>query len=44
VFGNIHCFVKEAEDKLKVVQDLIQLHGHSDVLMQEGKKSTNLFR
>lgn len=37
VFGNIHCFVKEAEDKLKAVQDLIHLHGHSDVLMQEEK-------
>ena len=39
VFGNIHCFVKEAEDKLKVVQDLIHLNGHTDVLMQEEKKA-----
>lgn len=39
MFGNIHTIVIDAEKALQVVQDQIQLNGHSDVLMCEEKKA-----
>jgi len=38
-FGNVHNFVKQAEQDLQTVQELIQVSGHSDELLDEEKKA-----
>jgi len=43
VFGNVHENVKQAELKLKMIQEQIQTLGHNDTLMNEEKEAHKNF-